>query len=593
MTTPSRDIEQQGPSGLPELYKYGFAVAKRAVQEDNAKQWTTAWGLYEDAAHTVLQLLQHESDPKKIALLHLKWDEYSHRAEELSRLVRVSRVDELQTDASIDVGIEQVTCDTDHRFEADAGQIPLEIEKAGSQENDNITNRERSDSSVSQIASSHGHLAPFEIEVLKRSSIINGRLYLPWIAMDDKERFSFDVPFKDPQGPLSLSLMQRAAFAEWKRVSEIFSEHRMVLSMYAGAIVQDLVTDCSFVASLCVSSEYERKFEKQLITSRIYPQNKSGQPMYNPSGKYMVVVDDYLPVGKDGRLLCTFSLNREIWPSIVEKAYLKLQGGYGFPGSNSGIDLHALTGWIPEHIFIKDGSLPPMSIFRRLQDGYQAGHALITVATSSLRENNIGQFGLIAGHAYAVLDVRIVQVGDTQYNLLQIKNPWRSMQRESKILTQDPHLRQKTAQALAASGLEVDEKADGIFWIDFQSICDWFDTIHINWNPHMWEHRFTLHASWPVTGPRKDVFNFGSNPQYSLQVDVSNENSTAVWILLTKHVTVTVGTIMEENGDYITLHLYGDSGGERVFYSGEPMLRGVYVNSPHVLVRFKSSKGSG
>lgn len=36
--------------------------------------------------------------------------------------------------------------------------------------------------------------------------------------------------------------------------------------------LKDLITDCSFVASLCIASAFERRIHKQLITSIIYPQ---------------------------------------------------------------------------------------------------------------------------------------------------------------------------------------------------------------------------------------------------------------------------------------------------------------------------------
>lgn len=49
---------------------------------------------------------------------------------------------------------------------------------------------------------------------------------------------------------------------------------------------------------------------------------------------------------------------------------------------------------------------------------------------------------------------------------------------------------------------------------------------------------------------------------------------------MSKHITVTE----PKNTDFITLHVYNDTNGERVYHHGKAFKEGTYVNSPHILV---------
>jgi calpain-7 len=119
-------------------------------------------------------------------------------------------------------------------------------------------------------------LSQYELAVLRRGSKINGRAYVPFFNIDLQERFAFQAPFVDHDGPLKLAPKQQSHFARWARPDEIMSEPKMIMALSYFAIKQDLISDCSFVASLAVSVQYEKKFNQRLITTIIYPQNKQG-----------------------------------------------------------------------------------------------------------------------------------------------------------------------------------------------------------------------------------------------------------------------------------------------------------------------------
>lgn len=352
-------------------------------------------------------------------------------------------------------------------------------------------------------------LTPEEISVLRHSSIINGKFFQPWInGEENKEKFRYDSPFCDADGLLPLSQSQRQHRAVYMRPHEFLSSDQqpvVIRTITPLAVTQDLVADCSFVCSLCIASAFEARHNKRLITSLIYPQNSRGIPIYNPSGKYLVklfyngvyrkvVVDDRLPVTESSRrLLCSASKDpTELWVSLVEKAYMKLNGGYDFPGSNSGIDLHALTGWIPEQVFFeedsprKSGNQDAPADFRqsenrtweRILSAHKFGDCLITISTGPLSPEEEEQTGLVGGHAYAVLNVQSAGI----LRMLQVRNPWARQTWKGRFSSRDRA--RWTAGLLNALNVKPDDfdKMDdeGIFWIDFADCRTYFKSFFLN-----------------------------------------------------------------------------------------------------------------
>ncbi|KAF3827125.1 hypothetical protein GH733_002611 [Mirounga leonina] len=401
----------------------------------------------------------------------------------------------------------------------------------------------------------------------------------------------------DRWGKLPLSPKQKATFSKWVRPEDLTNNPTMIYTVSSFSIKQTIVSDCSFVASLAISAAYERRFNKKLITSIIYPQNKDGEPEYNPCGKYMVklhlngvprkvIIDDQLPVDHKGELLCSYSNNKsELWVSLIEKAYMKVMGGYDFPGSNSNIDLHALTGWIPERIamhsdsqtFSKDNS------FRMLYQRFHKGDVLITASTGMMTEAEGEKWGLVPTHAYAVLDIRELK----GLRFIQLKNPWSHLRWKGRYSENDVKNWTPELQKYLNFDPRTAQKIDnGIFWISWDDLCQYYDVIYLSWNPGLFKESTCIHSTWDAKqGPVKDAYSLANNPQYKLEVQCP-QGGAAVWVLLSRHITDKDD--FANNREFITMVVY-KTDGKKVYYPGDPppYIDGIRINSPHYLTKIK------
>lgn len=104
-------------------------------------------------------------------------------------------------------------------------------------------------SSISSVLSIEPHcptddiltqkLSSSEIEVLKCTSNVNDKMFLPWIDETDlKEQFSYAKKYLDPEGSLRLSEKQMEKFGGWKRPADIMKYPKLICLISRYVVVQ-------------------------------------------------------------------------------------------------------------------------------------------------------------------------------------------------------------------------------------------------------------------------------------------------------------------------------------------------------------------
>ncbi|KAG6042020.1 hypothetical protein E4U41_007117 [Claviceps citrina] len=422
----------------------------------------------------------------------------------------------------------------------------------------------------------------------------------------------------------TLSPAQVENFAAWVRPVELFQaagpdfgqrsyEDVMMQTSDDSDLVQDMTTDCSVVASL--SAAYHVFVGKHAVLSSIFHpfDHIKGRPRLSASGKYViklnfngcarrVTIDDRLPSSRTGRAL--FVVDRHnpclLWPALLEKAYLKVRGGYDFPGSNSGTDLWVLIGWIPEQIFLQREYVDIDHVWHRIESAYQSQDVVITLGTGRISAEEEQVMGLIGKHDYAV--EAIDSSGGVRR--LLIKNPWCDGPTMTtmgwSVPQQSPTWSSRNARSDSdAHPNRVHRPGSGSgsrLWIGIDDVAQHFESMYLNWNPSLFSHRRDHHFSWTIP-PNVYKTSLSRNPQFSVMVPTGG----TVWILVSRHFVDAELEIARRRRDsttgteacrlgFMSISVFENSG-RKVRISGRELYKGPYVDSPQTLARLDAEPG--
>ncbi|OHF00572.1 PALB protein [Colletotrichum orchidophilum] len=461
------------------------------------------------------------------------------------------------------------------------------------------------------------HIPSNERTILLRSSRLHGNIFPPWQTDPDDDNFSLlqgQSVFSDP-AEYNMSIRQESILEGWQRPVDqsrggIMDENFMASESDCD-LVQDVTTDCSVVASLCAAMKILQGGRQSILSSIMFPYNHpKGRPMISKSGKYIfrmhfngcsrqVVVDDRLPVSRNNRTL--FVVDRKnpnlLWPALLEKAYLKVRGGYDFPGSNSGTDLWVITGWIPEQLFLQSEDVDLEGEWDHIKEAYHAENLIMTLGTGRLTQSEEDALGLVGEHDYAVLEID----SSPGARRLLVKNPWCDGL-VWKGVGSSGIVEQTAAVPLSDHLVSIEPRSSehtrpvGSFWISVEDVAQNFESMYLNWNPDMFTHRQDHHFTWRV--PTKNMTSsLAHNPQYS----VLSHTGQTVWILLSRHFadeelniarnkSASLAAVSRQLG-FTSIFIF-ESEGKKVQVREGFVYQGPYVDSPQTLAKFELRRGT-
>ena len=262
---------------------------------------------------------------------------------------------------------------------------------------------------------------------------------------------------------------------EWKRATEIHKKWDLIGNNFEKRdILQGNIGDCYFLSALVALTHYPYLIAEKFRTKKF---NNIGyyEMIFFIDGEWQIVfVDDYFPFDpSQDELVGARPNHNELWAILLEKAWVKLNGGYTntFGGLFSEA-ISDLTGF-PTVIF-KHNKLETQkdlfNLYKYIEIGYKEGS--IMACGTKTDGPGIDIFGLIPGHTYSIVYPQ--KWIERNLYLLKLKNPWGKNEWCGNWSDYSINWTEELMRYF-----QFTRKNDGTLWIDLNDFFSFFDNTYI------------------------------------------------------------------------------------------------------------------
>ena len=267
---------------------------------------------------------------------------------------------------------------------------------------------------------------------------------------------------------------------QWKKIENIdifFDENSLNIDNIRQG---EYLGNCYFLSALgtlCNKYNYLNNMI-HVIRARLDKTLYSVKLNLNGKWKY-VLVDNYFPYVTDSQGNNHFcfgsSFKKELWVSLFEKAWAKINGCYARIGCGGKCyeAYDVLTGAYSEIIKIRDikGNMKEI-LWNKLKDAKEKEYEICAGTRQLGLFENVG---LVSSHAYSVLNIYYLNYEGKNINLIKLRNPWGEKEFNGQWSDNSLKWNDELKKLVNFDGI----KDEGIFYMSYEDFIEYFSTVEI------------------------------------------------------------------------------------------------------------------